>query len=136
MIHFKDIKTTTLQIIRQIESNNGKNVQHKSSAFGDFGIKPSTALEYTGMEITKANQHKVASKLYDRITADLKTHDPNVIVFAWLNGTAGTKRYLNKPLYYRPIKQHWHVKKFNKHITEYNKFIIDTNLMFKNWSKI
>lgn len=126
---YKDIKTETLQIIRLIESNNGKNVQHKSSAYGDFAIKPSTALEYTGMQITKHNQKKVAEKLYDKITAELKTEDPNAVVYAWLKGTTGAKRQLNKPIPYRSISSHWHVKKFRKHLSEYDKFLIDLNLI-------
>lgn len=133
---YKDIKTETLQIIRLIESNNGKNVQHKSSAFGDYAIKPTTALEYTGMQITKHNQKRVAEKLYDKISKELRTADPNAIVYAWLKGTTGAKRQLNKPLYYRPITEHYHVKKYRKHLSEYDKFLIDTNLVFKNWSKI
>lgn len=129
MIYFKDIKTETIQIIRYIESNNGKNVQHKSIAYGEYGIKPSTALEYTGMKINKHNQKKVAEKLYDRITAELKTEDPNAVVYAWLKGTTGAKRQLNKPLYYRPITEHYHVKKYRKHLSEYDKFLIDLNLI-------
>lgn len=129
MIYFKDIKTETLQIIRLIESNNGKNVQHKSEAFGDYAVKPSTALQYTGMKINKHNQKTVAEKLYDKITAELKTEDPNAIVYAWLKGTTGAKRQLNKPIYYRPITEHYHVKKYRKYLSEYDKFMIDLNLI-------
>lgn len=134
MLFYKDIKAETLQIIRLIESNNGKYVQHKSSAVGDYGIKPSTAFQYTGMQINKHNQAKVASKLYDKITAALKTEDPNAVVYAWLKGTAGAKRQLNKPLYYRPITEHYHVKKYRKHLSHYDKFLIDLNLIYSKFT--
>jgi hypothetical protein len=133
MIYFKDIKTETLQIIREIESNNGKSVQHNSSAYGEYAIKPSTAFEYTGVKINYHNQHKVAAKLYDKITEELNTEDPNAVVYAWLKGTTGAKRQLYKPIPYRSIKTHWHVKKYRQKLTEYDKFLIDTNLIFKNW---
>lgn len=129
----KDIKTETLQIIRYLESNNGKYTKHNSSAFGSYGIKPVTALEYTGMNINYKNEDVVASKLYDKITEELNTKDPNAIVFAWLNGVYGTKRYLGKPIPYKSILNHWHVKKYRNKVTPYKRFLIDTNLLFKTW---
>lgn len=127
---YKDIqKIETLQIIRYMESNNGKNTHHRSSAYGLYGIKPDTALEI-GYHINKQNEDKVASKLYDTLCAKLNTQNPDIIVYAWLKGVYGAKKQINKPLYYRPISSHWHVKKYRKHISYYQQFQIEINGLF------
>jgi hypothetical protein len=123
------IKTQTLQIIKYIESNDGRNIAHNSTAFGSYGIKPSTAKEL-GYNITKKNEGLVASSFYDEISKKLNTSDPNIIVYAWLKGIYGAKKQINKPLLYRPINQHWHVKKYRKYLSYYDKILIDMNSLF------
>ena len=131
MIYFqpKIIKEETLNIIRSLESNDGKNLAHKSSAFGQYGIKPSTAKEL-GYHITKKNERKVASIFYDKITNQLHTQDPEIVVYAWLVGIYGAKAKINMGIPYKSYKNHWHVKKYRKHISYYEKFLIDTNNIF------
>ena len=112
-----------------MESNNGKNIHHRSSAFGSYGIKPSTAHEL-GYNITKKNEDKVASKLYDTLCAKLNTQNPDIIVYAWLKGLYGAKKQINKPIPYRSVVTHWHVKKYRKHISYYQQFQIELNGLF------
>jgi hypothetical protein len=133
MIYFqpKIIKEETLNIIRKIESNNGKDTKHKSDAFGDYGIRINTAKEL-GYIITKKNERKVASAFYDEITKKLNTNNPEVVVYAWLKGIYGAKKQINKPLYYRPISSHWHVKKYRKYVSYYDNFITDINKILTN----
>ena len=110
-------KEQTLQIIRYMESNNGKDTHHASSAYGSYGIKPTTALEL-GYKITKKNEHEVASKLYDKLSTIAKGNTRD-IVYGWLKGSNGLRRQYNKPLYYRNIENHWHVLKYRKYIPLY-----------------
>ena len=39
-------------------------------------------------------EHEIASRYHDRITKELGQDDPRHVYHAWLNGTAGTKKYL------------------------------------------
>jgi hypothetical protein len=127
------VKKETIQIIAQLESNNGKYINHKSSAMGIYGIKPSTAREL-GFEISDKNQKIVAEFLYEDICTKLRTKDPNIVVYAWLKGIYGAKKQINKPIPYRSILTHWHVEKYRKKLTDYDKFIIDTNLIYSKFS--
>jgi len=120
-------KQQTLSIIKYMESNNGKNTNHASSAFGLYGIKPTTALEL-GYHITKKNETEVANKLYDKLSV-IAQGNTSAIVYGWLKGANGLRRQYNKPLYYRPIESHWHVKKYNKYLSEYQRFLFDTTTM-------
>ncbi|MFZ4411504.1 MAG: hypothetical protein ACOYOV_00375 [Bacteroidales bacterium] len=133
MLYYNDAiqKVETLQIIRYMESNNGRNTKHASDAYGSFGIKPNTALEL-GYHINEKNESEVAGKLYDKLAVIAKGNT-DAIVYGWLKGEYGLKRQYNKPLYYRPLGSHWHVRKYRRYLTYYLVFNNDINVLFNSF---
>ena len=132
MLYYNDAiqKVETLQIIKYMESNNGRNTKHASSAFGLYGIKPNTALEL-GYHINEKNESEVAGKLYDKLAVIAKGN-PDAIVYGWLKGEYGLKRQYSKPLYYRPLGAHWHVRKYRNYLSYYQQFQIEINNLFNS----
>lgn len=114
-----------------IESNNGQYTRHNSSAFGKYAIKPATAKEL-GYRISKRNEQEVAEKLYDKLNTIAKGNG-DMIAYGWLMGYTGLKRLANKPLYYRPVTAHWHVKKYRRYINEYDLFIRDIDAKIQKY---
>jgi hypothetical protein len=123
-------KLDTLDAIAQVETGNGKYMDHKpvegsmhkgSSAIGKYGIMPSTIKE-TEKSLSKFSddqirkkiskdpelEEKIASKYYDRLREQLGTNDPEAIGYGWLQGISGAKRDLKEG---KDISEHWHVKK-------------------------
>lgn len=127
-----------LNTIAAVETENGKNMQHKpvggihggESAFGKYGLMPNTIRETIGMNRDLKSKHgkAVALKgddmrrymednpgLEDAVAQKhlqrLEHHfgqDPQKIGYAWLEGIRGTYKAGKDP---NKIKDHWHVKK-------------------------
>lgn len=111
-------KTETLQIIRYLESNNGKYTNHKSSAQGEYGIMPkflADAKQAFNYKNVKLSEPQKASIAYDFVVRKIGTSDPEHVAYAWLNGVY---KYNTKIPYRRPnVKKHWYVKRFNSRIS-------------------
>lgn len=107
-------KTQTLQVIRYLESCNGKYTKHASSAKGEYGIMPKSledARKSFSYHKVVIGDHNKASLYYDFIVKTIGTSDPEHIAFAWLNGP-----YKIKPIPYRrsDVRHHWYVKRFKE----------------------
>jgi hypothetical protein len=126
---YKDIqKTETLQIIRYLESNNGKFLNHKSSAKGEYGIMPKfldDAKKHFKYNKIILNENQKASIGYDFVVKKIGTDDPYHVAYAWINGV-----YKLKPLPYRrpEVLSHWYVKRFKNKYKEIDYFSF--NLLF------
>ena len=111
-------KTQTLQVIRYLESNDGKYTNHASSAKGDYGIMPkflADAKKSFSYKSVKLTDHAKASICYDFIVKTIGTSDPKHVAYAWLNGPYK----LGKIPYRRAdIRKHWYVKRFTNLYTE------------------
>ena len=129
-----------LHTIASVETENGKNMKHKpvggihggESAFGKYGLMPTTIRETIGMNRDLKQKHGKAVSLKgddmrrymednpgleDAVAAKhlarLEHHfgkDPSKIGYAWLEGIRGTYRADKDK---KNINDHWHVKKIN-----------------------
>ena len=127
-----------LHTIASVETENGKNMQHKpvggihggESAFGKYGLMPNTIRETIGMNHDLKQKHKQALNLKgddmrrymednpgleDAVAAKhlarLEHHfgkDPAKIGYAWLEGIRGTYKAMKEK---KDIENHWHVTK-------------------------
>lgn len=130
-----------LNTISQVESNGGKNENHKElggmhhgeSAFGKYGLTPVVIRETIHMNPDLNRKYRKATKLQgddlhrfmednpgledavaDKHLARLEHHfgqDPSRIGYAWLEGISGTYKAQKDK---KDIGQHWHVKKINQ----------------------
>lgn len=105
-------KIETLQIIRYLESNNGKYTHHKSSAKGDYGIMPkflADAKQTFKYKNVKLTDFQKASLGYDFVVYKIGTNNPIHVAYAWNNGV-----YKIKPMPYRreDVLNHWYVRRF------------------------
>lgn len=132
-LYLKNIKNKTLKAIAIVETNDGKNLNHKilpnlSFAIGKYGLMPDTIKyiikndrRFTAFNfLLNSNNKAIAAFLnknkkvtedfafsyYDMVVKELNTVDPAYIGYAWLNGIYGTKKILKKN-----VTKHWHVKK-------------------------
>lgn len=118
-----DRKFDQLNAIRKVESNDGKYTDHGSDAIGDYGLRPMAiqdAMKIGNVEDLKAVvekmkddpklQREAASKYYDILNKTARD-DEDKIAYGWLNGPTGLKRAMASE---KNIKDHWHVKKFQK----------------------
>lgn len=131
-----NLKKKTMKAIAIVESDDGKNINHKilsdfSFAIGKYALMPNTIrfvikkekalkeyfflIDYSNIELYryfKKNPfvlEKIANFYYDIIVGKIKTQDPAYVGYAWLNGIEKTKKNINKN-----ISNHWHVKKILK----------------------
>jgi hypothetical protein len=106
-------KAETLKIIRYLESSDGKLMNHKSSAKGEYGIMPfflkdvKKAFGYSDVKLK--DDHARASLCYDYIVKQIGTRKPANVAYAWYAGT-----FKLKPIPYRrpDITKHFYVKRF------------------------
>lgn len=132
-LYLKNIKHKTLKAIAIVETNDGKNLNHKilpnlSFAIGKYGLMPDTIKyiikndkHFTAFNFLLNSDNKAmavfcnknkkitedfAFAYYDMVVKELNTVDPAYIGYAWLNGIYGTKKILRKN-----VTKHWHVKK-------------------------
>lgn len=115
-------KIETLQVIRYLESNNGKYLHHKSSAKGEYGIMPkflNDAKKEFRYKNVKLKEIDKASLGYDFIVKKIGTNSPEHVAYAWLNGVY---KYKVQIPYRRPdISKHWYVKRFKVAALTYSK---------------
>jgi len=110
-----------LEVIIQIESENCKNIAHKSDAIGCYGLRP-VALREIGVKpklYPKEIQKQHALQYAKHILKQTKKPTINFLVYAWLNGPFAAKRKQKQYNYgivpYRlPFADHWYLKKYYK----------------------
>lgn len=128
-----------LRTIADVESNNGKNTNHKPSAsgsvaYGKYGLMPDTIRETINMNHGLKSKYGKATILSgDQLSnfmrdnpgledAIAKQHlkrlerhfgqDPQKIGFSWYNGISGTNKAVKNK---QDIGNHFHVKKIMSH---------------------
>lgn len=117
----KTLKAISMQESNGGKNTNHAEIKHGLSAgthaHGQYGLtddlirnviqrSPRLSEKHSGV-LTMDDQHideylkhnpdlenEVASRYHDRITKELGAYDPRTVYHAWLNGTAGTKKYL------------------------------------------
>lgn len=107
-------KTQTLQVIRYLESHNGKYTNHASSAEGEYGIMPKSladAKRSFNYKHVVVGEHSKASLYYDFVVKTIGTNDPAHVAYSWLNGPYKIPKI---PLRRKNVLKHWYVKRFMK----------------------